>query len=297
MKIRSLSCLLLSCLLAASPLRAESSAIARVGGEEIPPEKIRAYLDTLGEADRAALEKNPALLNQAVRALILQQVIFKEAQTAGWDKQPVVIERLERARQGIVIESYLETVAKVPDGYPAEAEIKAAFDARKDTLILPRQLQLGQIFVEQTGPDKASADKAKLRIDEISKKIKQPGADFSAIARTDSDERETAARGGEVGWVAENALQPEIRSRVTGLAKNAVSEPVRLGDGWYVLKVLDLKESRPATFEEVKPQLAQALRTERARLNREAYLAKLQQQNPMAINELALAKLLQPAKP
>ena len=70
-----------------------------------------------------------------------------------------------------------------------------------------------------------------------------------------------------------------------------------MGDGWYLVKVLDIKESRPATFDEVKPQLVQLLRTERTRMNREAYLAKLQQQNPIALNELALSKLLQPAKP
>jgi len=282
-------------LLAVLPCQAEP--IARIGNEEIAPEKIRAYLDNLSAADRAALEKNPALLNQAVRALILQQVLVKEAQAAGWEKQPQVIERLERVRQGIVVESYLETVAKVPDGYPSEAEVKAAFDARKDALVLPRQLQLAQIFVEQTGPDKAAADKAKQRVDELSKKARASGADFAAIARADSDERETAARGGEIGWLTEASLQPEIRSRVTTLGKNAVSEPIRLGDGWYLVKVLDIKESRPATFEEVKPQLVQLLRTERARLNREAYLAKLQQQNPIALNELALTKLLQPAKP
>lgn len=299
MKIRTLPARLLAAtslgLLALGPCQAEP--IARVGNEEVAPEKIRAYLDNLPPADRAALEKNPALLNQAVRALILQQVLVKEARSSGWEKQPEVIERLERVRQGIVVESYLEAVTRVPDGYPSEAEVKAAFDAKKDTLVLPRQLQLAQIFVEQTGPDKAAADQAKQRIDELSKKARAGGADFAAIARADSDERESAARGGELGWLAEASLQPEIRSRVTTLGKNAASDPIRLGDGWYLVKVLDIKESRPATFDEVKPQLVQLLRTERTRMNREAYLAKLQQQNPIALNELALSKLLQPAKP
>jgi len=283
--------------LAAGRLPAESAAIARVGAEEISPEKIRAYLANLTPADRDALEKNPALLSQAVRTLILQQVLFKEAQAAGWEKQPEVIERLDRIRQGIVVESYLETVAKVPEGYPGEAEVKAAYESKKDTLVLPRQFQLAQIFVGQTGPDTVSADKAKQRIDELSKKARMSGADFAALARAESDESETAARGGQIGWLTESSLQPEIRTRVTRLTKGAVSEPVRLGDGWYLVKALDLKESRPATYEEVKPQLVQLLRNDRTRLNREAYLAKLQQQNPMAINELALVKLLQPSNP
>jgi len=286
----------LALVLCARPGLAADTAIARVGDEEIGPEKIRAYFDNLSADDRAALEKNPAALTQAVRALIMQQLLFKEAQAAGWDKQPEVIERLERSRQGVIVESYLETITKVPDSYPSDAEIKAAFDAKKDALILPRQLQLAQIFVAQEGADKAAADKAKQGIDDIAKKLKQPNADFAAIARAESDERESAARGGEVGWLAEASLQPGIRAKVSALAKGAVSEPIALQDGWYVIKVIDVRESRPATLEEVKPRLSQLLRTERARANREAYLAKLQQQHPVALNELALAKLLQPAR-
>lgn len=290
----TLICLGSGAFICAEPVRAES--IARIGTEEIQAETLRAYLENLSEADRATLEKNPSLLNQAVRSLILQQVLFKEAQNAGWEKESVVIERLKRVREGIVVESYLDTVAKVPEGYPSETEVKAAYEAKKDALVLPRQFQLAQIYIQPAGADKASADKAKQRVDEISKKLKQSGADFAAIAKAESDQPESAARGGEIGWLAESSLQPEIRSKVSSLNKNAVSEPIRLGDGWSVIKVLDVKDSRVATFDEVKPQLIQLLRADRARLNREAYLAKLQQQNPVSINELALAKLLQPTK-
>ena len=126
-------------------------------------------------------------------------------------------------------------------------------------------------------------------------KVKQ--GDFAALARAESDEPQSAARGGEIGWLQESAIQPEIRTKVSSLAKGAVSDSIQLGDGWYFVKVLDIREPRTATLDEVRDQLKKVLRAERARLNREAYLAKLQQQNPMAINELALSKLLEPSKP
>ena len=100
---------------------------------------------------------------------------------------------------------------------------------------------------------KDAQDKAKLRIDEISKTAK--AGDFSAVAREKSEERETASKGGEVGWLAESQIQPEIRSKVASLPKGAVTDPIRLPDGWYVIKVLDLKEAHTATFDEVRSQL------------------------------------------
>lgn len=273
-----------------------TTAIARVGDQDISAASIRNVLDGLSSTERAALEQNPNLLNQTVRRLILQQVLLKEALATGWDKQPEVVEKLEFVRQGAIAQTYLDAVTKVPDSYPSDADIQAAYDAKKDSLILPRQIRLAEIFVAAPkGGDKAAADQARTRIDALQKKVKS-GADFAATAKAESDEKESAARGGEIGWIAEASLQPEIRKRLGAYPKDFVSDTIQLEDGWYVVKVLEVKEPRTATLEEVRGQIVKLLRAERARQNSEAYLARLQQQHPVTLNELALTKLLQPSK-
>lgn len=290
-KIHTMNRILGALLLAATVSRADE-VIARVGTEEIKAAQVRPYLENLGQQDRETLEKNPAALSQAVRTLILQQILFKEALAAGWDKTPEMAEQLERLRQGAIAETYLQSIAKVPEGYPSEAEVKTVYEAKKDSLQVPKQIRLAQIYIAiPKDAPKEAQDKARVRIDEISKSVKN--GDFAAVARDKSEERETAARGGEVGWLPEARIQPEIRTKVSSLSKGNVTEPVRLEDGWYVVKVLDINESHTATLDEVKDQLVKALRNERLRANREAYLAKLQQQNPVALDELGLAKLLQ----
>lgn len=281
-----------SALLLAVTLARSDDAIARVGNEDIKTAQIKPYLENLGDQDREALEKNPAALSQAVRTLILQQILLKEALATGWDKTPEVAEQLDRLRQGAIAETYLQSIAKVPEGYPSEEEVKTVYEARKSDLQVPKQIRLAQIYIAiPKDASKESQDKSKTRIDEISKAVKT--GDFASVAREKSEERETASRGGEVGWLAEARIQPEIRSKVSTLSKGSVTEPVRLTDGWYVVKVLDVKDAHTATLDEVKDQLVKALRNERLRANREAYLAKLQQQNPIALDELALSKLLQ----
>ena len=275
---------------------AGADVIAEIGTQSINASALTPFFETITPAQREALKENPAALNQTVRLLLLQQVLVKEAEAAGWEKQPDVAEELARLRERAIAESYMRTIAKVPDSYPSETELKSAYDARKGTLLVPKQFQLAQIYVANPKTsDKATDDRARAQIDGIAKKVKQAGADFAAIARTDSEERQTAARGGEVGWVVETSLQPEIRSKIG--AKGSISEPIRLGDGWYIIKVVDVRESRTPTFEEVKEQLSKAMKADRFKQNQEAYLAKLQQQNPMSINELALSKLLDAPKP
>ncbi|MFA7345865.1 MAG: peptidylprolyl isomerase [Terrimicrobiaceae bacterium] len=285
------SAFLILLALAAPVARSADDIIARVGDQEIKAAQVAPYLENLGDPDRASLLKNPAALSQAVRALILQQILFKEAIASGWDKTPEIVAQLDRLRQGAIAETYLQSIAKIPEGYPSEEDVKAVYEARKADLQVPAQIRLAQIYiaVPKDAPKEAQ-DKAKMRIDEISKAVKT--GDFATVAREKSEERETASKGGEVGWLAETQIQPEIRSKVAPLSKGAVTDPIRLADGWYVVKVLEVKEAHTATQDEVRDQLVRLLRNERARANREAYLAKLQQQNPIALDELGLSKLL-----
>ncbi len=271
---------------------AEDPVVAKIGTEEVKASQIKPYLAGLGEAEREALTRDPALLSQAVRTLILQQMLYKEALAANWEKNPDIAAQLERVRQSAVAESYLQSVAKVPESFPSDADVKAVYEARKGELNIPKQLRLGQIFIAAPEGDAAADQKARQRIEAVAKSLKASGANFAAIARDQSEERETASRGGEVGWLTEEVIRPEIRQKVTGLSKGGTTDPIRLLDGYYIVRVLEVNEPRTATLEEVRPRLVAALRAERARLNREAYLGKLQQQNPVALDEVGLSKIL-----
>jgi parvulin-like peptidyl-prolyl isomerase len=157
---------------------------------------------------------------------------------------------------------------------------------------MPRQFQLSQILVAlPKGADKAAEDKAKAKVADVMKKVKAPGADFAAIAKTDSDAG--AERGGEVGWLGENQIPGEIRAQVVALAKGAVSEPMQLEDGFHIIKVTDTKASYTASLAEVKDQLVAQMRNERAAALRRAFIADLMNKNPPVVNEFALSKLVE----
>ena len=79
---------------------------------------------------------------------------------------------------------------------------------------------------------------------------------------------------------------------VPALALNAVSDPIKLEDGWHIVKLLDTKAANTPSLDQIKDQLVQQMRAEKAKANSQAYLAKLLQENPLAINELELSKVL-----
>jgi parvulin-like peptidyl-prolyl isomerase len=263
--------------------------IARVGNTNISAEEMRAYIGALSPRDQASLAKDPALLSQAVRMLLANRLVLQEVTSKKWDQQPNIAAQLDRVRENALVELYLQSVTVAPESFPSEEDLQKTYDANRAAMLVPRQFQLAQIFVAAPkDADKAAEDKAKKSLDEIVAKLKAPGADFAALARTEGDSRD----GGDLGWLPETQIRPEIRTQVMGLAKNSVSEPVRLDDGWHILKLVDTKAAYTRTLPEVREQIVQQMRTERATQMRRAYLAELLKQNPPILNELALSSLL-----
>lgn len=262
--------------------------VARVGNANVSADDIRSYIAALGPRERAALAQDPALLSQAVRLLLANRLVLQELLAKKWDQRPNVMAQLDRMREGAMVELYLQTASTPPANFPNDDDLQKVYDANRSAFLMPRQFQLAQIFVAAPkDSDKEADDKARKSLDEIQRKLKAPGADFAAIAVGEND----AKNGGDLGWVAENQIRPEIRTQVMGLAKNAVSEPIRLDDGWHILKLIDTKAAYTRTLPEVRDQLVQQMRTERAATLRQGYLTGLLKQHPPVVNELALSNL------
>lgn len=292
---------------AAAPVRAPAAeeapavksgeVIARVGGSDVTAEEVRATIQLLDARQQAAMARDPALLSQTVRAILANRLVLKEANAKKWEQQPAVIAQLARARESLIVETYLQSVTAPPDSFPSEAEIKSVYDANAAALLVPRRFRLAQIVVSVAkDADKATEDAARKKLDDVIKKVKQSGADFGAIARSSSEETASAEKEGEIGWVTEPDLRTEIRGQVTGLPKSGITDPIRLDDGWHLLKLLDTEAAHTRPLAEVKDALVQRMRAERIEANRRAYVAELLKQSPPVVNEIALSKLLE-AKP
>lgn len=268
-------------LLTTVALHAQTAPVlGKAGDIEITGSEIREIVAGLETDQQAALAKDPAALGQFVRALLVQRLVLKQALDKKWDQDPAVIVKLVRARESALTESFLQNASLPDPGYPSEAELTEAYEASKSKLIIPRSYKLAQIYIAK--------DKAKL--DSVQKLLKAKNADFAAIARANSEEASSAAQGGEIGWLTQDQIQPEMRAKLPDLTPGAVTEPVKLQDGWHILKLLDLREPRTPTLAEIRDSFVTQLRADRSRIKRQEYLAGLLKDHPLAINEIELTK-------
>ena len=262
-------------------------------GDRVSEDELLASISKLDPAEQAALTKDPELLKQVVQLMLAQRLLLNEARRNKWEERPEVQAKMERARETALAESWLQSVAAPPADYPNDGEIKAAYDAQKEALATPRQYQLAQIYIAcPKGADKAAVQKAGTKLAAVKRMLSAYEEDFAAIARRESEDAATAAGGGEIGWLTDAQVQPELRPHITRLLKHEVSAPVRLNDGWHILKCLDKREAGTPPLADMRAKLVAQLRAERMKANSEAHVAKLLQENPVTVDESALVRSL-----
>ena len=138
-----------------------------------------------------------------------------------------------------------------------EREIRAYYDRMKkavgaDGLVYPAHIM---VLVPQKANEDVRA-KAKVRIDSIYTAL-QGGADFSTLAKQCSEDRGTAARGGDVGWVMKGQTLKEFEEKAFALQKGETSQPFMSPMGYHIIYMKDRKQLE--SYEELRPQLAKFL--------------------------------------
>lgn len=98
------------------------------------------------------------------------------------------------------------------------------------------------------------------------------GGDFSAMARTYSDDRDTRESGGDLGQQKPGALEEPIERVAMSLEVGQVSAPFSYADALVIIKVDGRDASRFGSYEDVREQLAQRVHAEQMEKARRKWL-------------------------
>ncbi len=145
-----------------------------------------------------------------------------------------------------------------------EAEVREMFELEKDSLVLPELREVSHILFER-GEGESEAE-LQARIAAVASQVETDAGNFADLARDHSQDLGSANFGGELGLTSGDSFPPEIEAVVAELSLNQVSEPVESDSGWHLLLVTDIRGGEIPVFDEVRMQLEQRLRSERARL-------------------------------
>jgi peptidyl-prolyl cis-trans isomerase SurA len=102
------------------------------------------------------------------------------------------------------------------------------------------------------------------------------GEDFETIARQNSDDASSVVGGGDLDWVNEGGMPPEMEQVVDALEIDGVSEPFRSQVGWHVARV-EGRRLQDLSREFTRNQAANALRNRKFELELENWLIEIRE--------------------
>jgi len=85
------------------------------------------------------------------------------------------------------------------------------------------------------------------------------GADFEDLAEKYSDDKESARKGGDLGYVIKGMLPKELEETAFALSLGEVSKPVLTQFGYHILRVDEKRIAQKLKFDQVKDDLEQLL--------------------------------------
>jgi peptidyl-prolyl cis-trans isomerase D len=131
----------------------------------------------------------------------------------------------------------VDPVTAVPDSLAivSASEVQAYYDEREDEFTRPVTARTNMLSIALQ-PSGADSMAALSRADSLRQRVLD-GEDFAEVARVESADSVSAARGGDVGRLARDNLDATLSEAAFALSVGAVSEPVRSPFGYHLLRV------------------------------------------------------------
>jgi peptidyl-prolyl cis-trans isomerase C len=141
-----------------------------------------------------------------------------------------------------------------------EAEVRKYYEAHKSDSDRVRARHIlvrmaGSPLPVKPGQKDLTEGEALARARELRKRI-QGGADFIELAKTESDDTTSGAKGGDLDFLRRGQTMPGFEQAAFDLKVGEVSEPVKTTLGFHLIKV-EAHESK--SLEEMRPEIEKTL--------------------------------------
>ena len=246
MKKQLLSGLVAAAVLGTLALPVSAQNVAIVNGKAVPKERVEALKQ---QVERSGRPVTPDIEGQIKEEVITREIFMQEAQKRGLETSADYKSQLELARQAILIRELFADFQKTNP--VTDAEIQAEYD-KFVAANSGKEYKARHILVEKEADAKA-----------IIASIKK-GAKFEDIAKKQSKDPGSGAKGGDLDWANPSSYVSEFTEALVKLEKGKMTEtPVKSQFGWHIIRLDDVRQAELPKLQEVKPQVAQQLQQQK----------------------------------
>ncbi len=289
--------------------------VVTVNGAPITAAEIADYAKTEARMINAtSTEESKAVFRDAADNLINRQLLLQEAgkrklaisdaevasrarefQVAGAGGQAVATggapdaQLMAAVRGSMLIEKMLDGEFREHHVQPTDAQIKQYYEEHRDLFVKdPGEVQIAHIAVKF--PPNATDAQKKAASEKIIKLFRQAlkSKDFAALAKQNSEDTQSAPKGGELGYFRPGQLPPVVDKMVFATPSGQLTQILESNLGYSFIKVISRRGETIAPLAEVKAKIAMFILDEnedavvKALIKKIAKGAKVEFKNPPA---------------
>ncbi|HVE50669.1 MAG TPA: SurA N-terminal domain-containing protein [Casimicrobiaceae bacterium] len=179
-----------------------------------------------------------------------------------YDQNQAAFQTPEQARIEYVMLTLPALVAKTP--VDAE-ELKRQYQSNLPNYTKPEERRASHILVA-VKPGAKDDDKAaaKKKAEELARAARANPAKFAELAKANSEDPGSSAQGGDLGTFARGSMVKPFEDAAFAAKQGEIVGPVETDFGYHVIRVTGIEQGRTKTFDEVKADLEQEVKRQKA---------------------------------
>jgi peptidyl-prolyl cis-trans isomerase D len=137
-------------------------------------------------------------------------------------------------------------------------ELKAVYTQNIQQYEVPNRVHAEHILFTTVGKTDAEVAEVKKKAEDVLAQARK-GANFEDLAKKNSDDPGSKAKGGDLGWLLQGQTVPEFEKAAFSLPKGQISDLIKTQYGFHIIKVLDKETAHTQPFDEVKESIRPTL--------------------------------------
>jgi len=233
--------------------------------ETLRTQVLQARLDTLAlestivtpqEVEAEFRRRNEAVKLQTVGvnpAIVRSRVTVNDADLAAFFEKKKASYRVPEKRSFLIFaldEAQIGATVQVP-----EEQLRQVYAQQQDRFRTPERVRARHILIKTVDRPAAEIPALQKKAEDLLKQLKG-GADFAGLAKKNSEDPGSAAKGGDLDWITRGQTVPEFEQAAFTLKPRELSGVIKTQYGFHIIQVLEHEAARLRPFEEVRAELA-----------------------------------------
>jgi peptidyl-prolyl cis-trans isomerase C len=256
-----------------------SEVVATYAGKKLTSAHVLEEIERLPGPSRTYLSQ-PDRKRQFVENLILNDLLFTEAEKQGYANDPDIERQVQDMRKRLVVQRLMRDYQKPPE--ITDEQAKQYYDDNPN-LYSTTQIRASHILVRDEDTAKA-----------IRGELEKDPSKFAEIAKAQSIDKTSGAKGGDLGKFGQGRMVPDFERVAFSLKVGEISQPVKTQYGWHIITVTERDEGQRRPFEQVKEQIKATLRNKALQDNVQGRFEALKKAANVQIDDAELAKINPP---